>query len=138
MIYYLAIIALTVVELALFIMLLSFFRRLKRSEELLTELQDSQKDILDKLQLNASLEGELMQSFTQRQTELTRLDMQIEDRIASLKKLLDQADQVSRSPHFLREVITNGRRQGQNTVQLAKSTGLSVDEVELILAQSGF
>lgn len=136
MLYYIAIAVITIAEIALFIMLLSFFRRLARSEDMLTDLQDSQQALLDKLQLNANLENELMQSFTHRQRELATLDMQIEQRVAELKKLLEQAEQVSRSPHFLREVIINGRRKGQNTVQLAKSTGLSVDEVELILAQT--
>ena len=134
---YSVLLLLTLVELALFIMLLRFFKRLRRSEKLLTEMQDSQKSILDKLELNANLESELMQSFSQRQTELTRLDLQLEDRASAMKKLLEQAEQVSRSPQFLRELIINGSRGGQSAAQLAKSTGLSVDEVELILAQSG-
>lgn len=134
---YLVLLLLTLVELALFIMLLRFFKRLRRSEKLLTEMQDSQKSILDKLEFNANLESELMQSFSQRQTELTRLDLQLEDRASTLKKLLEHAEQVSRSPQFLRELIINGNRKGQSAAQLAKSTGLSVDEVELILAQSG-
>jgi len=134
---YSVLLLLTLVELALFIMLLRFFKRLRRSEKLLTEMQDSQKSILDKLELNANLESELMQSFSQRQTELTRLDLQLEDRASAMKKLLEQAEQVSRSPQFLRELIINGSRGGQSAAQLAKSTGLSVDEVELILAQYG-
>jgi uncharacterized protein HemX len=134
---YFVLLLLTLAELVFFVMLLRFFKRLRRSERLLTELGDSQKNILDKLELNANLESELMQSFAQRQTELARLDMQLEERVSALRKLLEQAEQVSRSPQFLRELILSGRSRGQSVGQLAKNTGLSVDEVELILAQSG-
>lgn len=136
MLFNLGILLLTVVEIVLFIMILRFFKRLQKSEELLTELQANQESILDKLQLNANLEQELMQSFAERQRELIQLDMQLADRTAELRKLLEQAEQVSRSPKFLRELILSGHRRGQSSVQLAKSTSLSVDEVELILAQN--
>lgn len=51
MAFYLIILTLTLVELALFVMLLRFFRRLQKSELLLTELQANQNSILDKLAL---------------------------------------------------------------------------------------
>ena len=50
-------------------------------------------------------------------------------------RLLEQAEGISRSPQFLRELILNGRRKGLNSRQIAKNAGLSVDEVDLILAQ---
>jgi uncharacterized protein HemX len=134
--FYLSILTLTSVEIALFIALLRFFRRLQKSERLLTELQTNQENILDKLAMNAGLEQELMQSFTQRQRELMNLDVLLEEKTETLRKLLEQAEGVLRSPQFLREIIINGSRQGQNPVQLARSTGLSVDEVELILSQN--
>jgi uncharacterized protein HemX len=134
--FYLFFLILTLVEIALFIMLLRFFKRLQKSEHLLTELQANQENILDKLALNANLEQELMQSFTQRQRELTNLDLLLEDKAESLRQLLEQAEGVTRSPQFLREIIIQGSRQGQSPVQMAKSTGLSVDEVELILSQN--
>jgi hypothetical protein len=46
---------------------------------------------------------------------------------------MEQAEGISRSPQFLREIIMNGRRKGRTVEQLARSTGLSADEVELIL-----
>jgi uncharacterized protein HemX len=134
--FYLFFLLLTLVEIALFIMLLRFFKRLQKSEHLLTELQANQENILDKLALNANLEQELMQSFTQRQRELTNLDLLLENKAENLRNLLEQAEGVTRSPQFLREIIIQGSRQGQSTVQMAKNTGLSVDEVELILSQN--
>ncbi len=135
--YYLLFAAITVIELLLFVLIWSFFRRLKQSEHLLAQLQDSQSLLLEKLELNANLENELMHSFKQRQNELMQLDLQLEDRAGKLQSLLQQAEQVSRSPQFLRELIINGSRKGQSLGQLAKNTGLSMDEVELILAQAG-
>lgn len=134
--YYLIFAVITIIELFLFILIWRFFRRLKQSEHILAELQNSQSKLLAKLELNASLENELMQSFRQRQAELTQLDMQLEERAVTLKKLVEQAGEVSRSPQLLREIIINGNRKGYSLAQLAKSTGLSVDEVELILAQA--
>jgi uncharacterized protein HemX len=136
MFFNLSFLILTLVEIALFVALLRFFKRLQKSEMLLTELQNNQENILDKLALNADLEQELMQSFSQRQRELTNLDLLLEEKTGNLRKLLEQAEGILRSPQFLREIIINGRRQGQSPVQLAKSTGLSVDEVELILSQN--
>jgi hypothetical protein len=127
----------TLLECMVFLLIWRFFRRLRQSENLLAELQDSQTAMLEKLELNAGLENELLESFRRRQAELSRLDLQLEGKIEQLRSLLAQAEQVSRSPRFLRELILNGSRGGRSPAQLAKSTGLSVDEVELILAQAG-
>jgi uncharacterized protein HemX len=135
--YYLLLAAITVMEFFLFVLIWRFFRRLKQSETLLAELQNSQSELLAKLQMNATLESELMQSFRQRQSELARLDRLLEERAHTLKALVEQAGEVSRSPQLLREIIINGSRNGHSLGELAKRTGLSVDEVELILAQSG-
>ncbi len=123
-------------ELALFIFIWRFFLRLRRSEEYLDELQEGQDRLLAKIEINATLEKELVESFAQRQEELAQLNMRLEERADSLRKLLDQAEAVSRSPKFLRELIISGSRKGRSPEQLSKSTGLSLDEVELILAQS--
>ncbi len=128
-------IILSLAEIALFFLLIRFFMRLKKSESLLTRLRDGQDSLLDKLQANAELERELMGSFITRQNELTTLNNKLEERETELKKLLDQAEAVSRSPVFLREVILQGHKKGRTATQLAKSTGLSLDEVELILLQ---
>ena len=124
-------------ELALFVLLLVFFARLKRSEHLLVKLQTSQNTLLKSLARNAELEKDLVASFSERQTELRHLDQRLEERAASLQKLLEQAENVSRSPQFLRELILTGSRKGRTPAQLAKGTGLSLDEVELILAEAG-
>jgi uncharacterized protein HemX len=123
-------------ELALFFMLLRFFIRLRKSEELLVQLSRGQQGLMDKLRLNSELERELVQSFTVRQAELQRLNGELESHAASLRSLLEQAEKISRSPQLLRELIISGKKKGLGPAQLAKSVGLSVDEVELILAQT--
>ena len=76
-----------------------------------------------------------MATFAQRQAELRELDEKLSERVTELRRLLEQAEGISRSPQFLREIILNGRRKGLSSRQIARNAGLSVDEVELILAQ---
>ena len=129
--------AVTFFELVLFFLLLSFFRRLRRSEELLLKLQAGQASLLANIEQNAQMEKDLIASFTERQAELRNLDIRLEERTVALNRLLSQAEAVSRSPQFLRELILSGVRQGKSPLELAKAAGLSVDEVKLILAQAG-
>ncbi len=131
------IILVSVVEVALLGVLLAFFLRLRRSEALLNRLQANQTQLLDRLRQNAELEQELVATFAQRQEQLRHLDRRLEERADALRRLLEQAEGISRSPQFLREVILNGHSKGRSLEQIARSTGLSVDEVELILAQAG-
>lgn len=131
------IILVSVVEVALLGVLLAFFLRLRRSEALLNRLQANQTQLLERLRQNAELEQELVATFAQRQEQLRHLDQRLEERAQTLRRLLEQAEGISRSPQFLREVILNGHRKGRSLDQIARSTGLSVDEVELILAQAG-
>ncbi|MDR1778014.1 MAG: hypothetical protein LBR31_09345 [Desulfovibrio sp.] len=112
-----------------------FFSRLKRSETLLNALQGNQDALLARIETNARLEREIVASFAQRQAELRNLDEKLEERAKTLRRLVEQADEVRRSPRFLREIIQNGRRKGLTCEQIAKNAGLGVDEVELILAQ---
>lgn len=126
----------SVAELFLFVLILVFFLRLKRSEDLLMKLQQGQNRLLQSLKQNEELERDLVDSFSRRQEELRALDQRLEERSETLQKLLKQAENVSKSPQFLRELILTGTRQGRSPSQLAKATGLSVDEVELILAES--
>lgn len=128
--------AVSVFELVLFFLLLSFFRRLKKSEELLLTLQAGQRSLLASLEENARLEKDLVASFVERQHELKNLDHQLEERAAALRRLLEQAETVMRSPQFLRELILSGARQGKTPLELARGTGLSLDEVQLILARA--
>jgi hypothetical protein len=125
----------TLAEMALLGAVLFFFVRLKRSENLLTKLQANQEKLLSHLHQNAELERELMATFTQRQMELRILDQRLEDRAETLRRLLEQAEGILRSPQFLREIILNGRKKGLSAQKIALSAGLSVDEVELILTQ---
>lgn len=127
----------TVFEFVLFFLLLSFFRRLRKSEDLLLKLQAGQTSLLASLEQNAQLEKDLIASFVDRQAGLKSLDMQLEERAASLSRLLNQAEAVSRSPQFLRELILSGVRRGKSPMELARGTGLSLDEVNLIIAQAG-
>lgn len=129
-------IAISLAEIVLFAMLLRFFSRLRKSEDLLFTLSEGQQSLMDKLRTNAELERELMQSFSVRQAGLQSLNASLEERAAELNALLEQARAMSRSPQFLREVIISGKRKGRTCAQLAKATGLSLDEVELILAQA--
>jgi uncharacterized protein HemX len=130
------VIFLTVCELALLLLVVLFFSRLRRSEELLAKLQKNQDSLLKKLDFNAKLEQELVGSFERRQVELAELDQKLEERRKDLEKLIKKAKEYSRSPDFLRQIIINGTRRGQSPQALAKATGLSLDEVELILAQN--
>ncbi|MDQ7830904.1 MAG: hypothetical protein RDU30_04170 [Desulfovibrionaceae bacterium] len=127
---------LTLSELALIVLVVLFFSRLRRSEGLLHRLQNNQEQLLEKLRLNAQLEQELVSSFKRRQAELMALDEQLEQRRMDLDRLLKQAREVSRSPQFLRQVIVNGHKKGQSIGALATSTGLAPDEVRLILEQA--
>ncbi len=128
-----ALIFVTAAELFLLAILALFFSRLRRSEDTLNQLQANHEKLLARLHFNAELEQELVASFAQRQEELRGLDSRLEQRAADLRKLVEQAEGISRSPYFLRELIMNGRRKGRTVEQLARATGLSVDEVDLII-----
>jgi uncharacterized protein HemX len=132
----LLLLALTVTELALLFVVIIFYLRLRKSESLIARMQTKQEEFLNKLRANAQLEQELVDSFERRQDELARLDGQLTERVVVLNKLLKQADEYARSPQFLRQVIISGNRQGKSPKELAKTTGLSVDEVELIIDQN--
>lgn len=127
--------ACTLLELVVLGGVLVFYQRLRRSEGLLNTLQDNQQGLLARIEMNARLEREIVATFAQRQAELRELDEKLSARVADLRRLLEQAEGISRSPQFLREIILNGRRKGLNSQQIARNSGLSVDEVELILAQ---
>lgn len=130
------IISCSVLEILLLAGALVFYLRLKHSESLLNTLQDNQQSLLARIEMNARLEREIVATFAQRQAELRELDSRLEARASELRKLMEQAEGIARSPQFLREIILNGRSKGLSSRQIAKNAGLSVDEVELILAQN--
>jgi len=123
-------------EIFLLIVVLCFFRRLRKTEALLNKLKQNQEEFLRKLHFNAELEQELLSSFEKRQAELGELDKKLSARAAELQALMKQAGQVVRSPRLFREIVLKGREQGRSVEDLAISLGLSVDEVELILEQA--
>ncbi|MBQ7618443.1 MAG: hypothetical protein IJS50_06165 [Desulfovibrio sp.] len=125
----------SVLELCILAGVLYFYQRLKKSESLMYSLQDNQAKLLARIETNARLEREIVDSFAQRQSELQELNTKLEDRAQTLRRLLEQAEGITRSPQFLREIILNGRKKGLTAQQIARNAGLSVDEVELILAQ---
>lgn len=127
----------TMAESFLVALVFLFFLRLRRSEASLASLQANQEAVLDRIRQNTALEQELVDTFAQRQEQLIIVNAHLEERIETLRRLLDQAEGICRSPQFLRELILNGRRKGQTPAQIARTTGLTVDEVEIILAQSG-
>lgn len=123
-------------EIVLLVVVILFFLRLKKSESLLSGLQTKQEEFIKRLQFNTQLENELVSTFAQRQQELVAINNDIEKRAAELKKLVDMASEFSKSPQFMREIILNGHQSGKSPIQLAKSTGLSLEEVELIIDQA--
>jgi len=126
----------TVSEVVLLAVVIMFFLRLKKSETLLSGLQAKQEEFIKRLQFNTQLESELVATFEQRQYELVTLNNKIEDRATELKKLVDLASDYCKSPQFMREIILKGHRAGKSPMQLARSTGLSLEEIELIIDQA--
>lgn len=133
---YWIILVLSLLEVALLAGVVMFFLRLRRSEQLLATLQQNQKKFLAKIDKNADIEQQMLSSFAQRQEELVRLDSQLGEREKQIRNLLQQAEALSQSPQFLRQVILSGHRKGRSLKSLAQATGLSTEEIELILEQN--
>ena len=130
------IILFSIMELLILSGVLFFYLRLRNSERLLNTLQGNQEALLARIEMNARLEKEIVATFAQPQSELRSLDEKLEQRAQDLRRLLDQAEGITRSPQFLRELILNGQRKGLSAKQIARNAGLSVDEVELIMSQN--
>lgn len=125
----------SLLEVALLAGVVAFFFRLRRSEQLLAKLQQNQKDFLQKIEKSADLEQQFLANFASRQADLQQLDSQLGEREKQIRSLLQQAENLAQSPQFLRQVILSGHRKGRTIKSLAQSTGLSTEEVELILEQ---
>ena len=132
----LLIILFSVSEVVLLVVVILFFLRLKKSETLLSGIQANQDEFIKRLQFNTQLESELVATFEQRQQELVALNNQLEKKAAELKRLVDLANEYCKSPQFMREIIIQGHRTGKTPAQMAKSSGLSLEEIELIIDQS--
>ncbi len=126
----------SLMELLLLAVVILFFWRLRRSEGTLNKLQQKQEELLNRLHFNEEMEQELMVSFGERQRELVGLEEVLSARSTELKKLISKAEEIGRSPHVLREIILKGYRQGRSAKELARATGISLDEVELILMEA--
>lgn len=130
------IILFTLSEVVLLGVVIAFFLRLRKSEILLSGLHAKQEEFIKRLQFNTQLENELVATFEQRQQELVALNTQLENKATELRKLVKLANEYAKSPQFMREIIIQGHRSGKTAAQLAKSSGLGLDEVELIIDQS--
>ncbi len=125
----------SIIEVLLIIIILFLFFKLKRSESLLSTLQEKQRLILDKLRFNAELEKKLIDSFEARQKELIFLDRKLQEKVNELRGLVKCAEDMINSPQLLKEAIIKGYRNGESVEELCKKTGLSREEVELIIDQ---
>ena len=94
--------AFSVLELMVLGGVLFFYLRLRRSEAMLNALQGNQEALLARIEMNARLEREIVATFAQRQAELQNLDEQLQECARDLRRLLEQAEGISRSPQFLR------------------------------------
>lgn len=121
------------IEILLLVLVFIFFYRLRKSEALLEQMQKNQKSFIEKLEFNAQLEKELVSTFEHRQKELINLESKIEKRALELTKLIRQAEKFTKSPHFMRNTIITGYKNGRSINELVQATGLSKDEVELII-----
>lgn len=123
-------------EVALLGVVILFFIRLRKSEALLNSIQSKQEEFVNRLHFNAQLENEMVSTFEKRQVELASLGRELDDKISELNTLIKRAENYSDSPQLKRQIIIAGHKKGRTAIQLAKETGLGVDEVELIIDQA--
>jgi len=128
-------ILLTGSELVLLLLIVGFFARLRRSEDMLSALQENQAELMLKLQKSAQAEQDLLDSFEERQRALMRLEDKLAMREKDLSRLLKLAEDVTRSPDLQRQAVLVGLKKGQSAKEMAKALGITVDEVELLVAQ---
>lgn len=122
-------------EIALLCIVIAFFIRLRKSEALLSKIQSKQEEFVNRLHFNAQLENEMVATFEQRQSELSHLNDELEEKITTLNDLIKKADEYSKSPQFLRQIVLDGHKAGKSLAVLARKTGLSIEEVELIIGR---
>jgi len=125
----------TIIEVFLLTTIIFIFYRLKKSEDFMLRLKQSQKELLDKLTFNEQIEKELVKSFEERQRQLALLDSKLEKRLREAREVLKQLEEASNSPKVLKEIIVKGYKKGQSLESLARRTGLSIEEIEWILEQ---
>ena len=110
--------AFSVLELMVLGGVLFFYLRLRRSEAMLNALQGNQEALLARIEMNARLEREIVATFAQRQAELQNLDEKLEERARDLRRLLEQAEGISRSPQFCASLSSTAGTRG---LQAARS-----------------
>ncbi|GAB6161874.1 hypothetical protein JCM12298_10330 [Desulfothermus naphthae] len=125
----------TIIEIILLTTIIFIFYRLKKSEDFMLRLKQSQKELLDKLTFNEQIEKELVKSFEERQRQLALLHSKLEKKLSEAREVLKQLEEASNSPKVLKEIIVKGYKKGQSLESLARRTGLSIEEIEWILEQ---
>lgn len=125
----------TILEIILLTTIIFIFYRLKKSEDFMLRLKQSQKELLDKLTFNEQIEKELVKSFEERQRQLALLHSKLEKKLSEAREVLKQLEEASNSPKVLKEIIVKGYKKGQSLESLARRTGLSIEEIEWILEQ---
>lgn len=128
--------ATTCVEVFLLGIVIFLFYRLRRSEGVLLQLRANQGELLAKLEASTKLEKELVDNFQVRQQELAKLDRQLQFKIKEVKRLLAAVDNIANSPEFIRQLVLVGHKRGESVESLARKTGLSVEEISLILGEA--
>ena len=118
------------------LLLYRFYRKIEESKKLLTTLYNDQHKFITMLQNNAAFEKEITHAFSKHKEELALLNTKIESRIKHLEFLLSRADAMLESPALLRETILQGVRSGIPPEELAHHMGISLEEVELTLANT--
>jgi uncharacterized protein HemX len=126
-------ILLSITEIAILGVVVFFFTKLRKSEEALSRMQARNDEMLTKLRFSTQLENELVQSFENRLEQLSALEQAMQHREAELRELLQKAEKMTKSPAFLHAAVLTGYRDGKTKRQLAQESGLSVEEIELIL-----
>ncbi len=58
--------AITIAELFLIVLVLFFFRRLRKSEQVMLAMQNNQDELMERMVRNANLEQELVATFMRR------------------------------------------------------------------------
>ena len=125
----------TIIEVILLTTIIFIFYKLKRSEDFMLRLKQSQKELLDKLTFNEQIEKELVKSFEERQRQLALLDSKLEKKLREAREVLKQLEEASNSPKVLKDIIIKGYKKGEGLESLARRTGLSIEEIEWILEQ---
>ncbi|MGL4721889.1 MAG: hypothetical protein ACRCV3_01135 [Desulfovibrionaceae bacterium] len=125
----------SVVECFLLGALIFFYKKIKATENLITNLQSNQHRFISMLNENSSLEHDFMVSFSEHIKNLEILDTATQKRILQLEALLQNADSIIHSPQLLRSLIIQKTEEGISKEELSQKMGISLQDIELILTR---